>query len=59
MAQRIFELWLQSTIDEIQESPKVIADCDSIASRVLSNSPPERNHNSIVDAEPFTICFVT
>ena len=32
MAQRIFELWLQSTINEIQESPKVIAECDSIAS---------------------------
>ena len=59
MAQRIFELWLQSTINEIQEWHKVIADCDSIASWMLSNSPPECKHNSLVDAEPFTICFVT
>ena len=58
VAQCIFELWLQST-NEIQESLKVIADCDSIASWVLSNSPPKCNHNSVVDAEPFTICFIT
>ena len=37
----------------------MIADCDSIASWVLSNSPRECNHNSVVDAEPFTICFIT